>query len=61
MRQELDRLTPEERRQLTAYLYTRDHMPDPGFRTALTQKIDDRIPGRWVSLEDAERLVQERE
>jgi hypothetical protein len=56
---ELDRLPPAERRQLTAYLVTRDRMLDPEFRRDLTRKIDDQSTDRWLTLEEAEkRLAQ---
>ncbi len=53
----VDRLTPEERRQLTAYLVARDRMLNPEFREELVRKIDDRNPEHWVSLEEAERRL----
>jgi hypothetical protein len=57
LKNEMDRLSPEERRHLTAYLFTRDDMLDTDFRTSLTTKIDDKIPENWVSLEDAEKRL----
>jgi hypothetical protein len=57
LKAEVDRLSPEERRQLTAYLVTRDRLLDPEFRRELARKIDDKTPGRWVSLEEAEKQL----
>jgi hypothetical protein len=57
LKSEVDRLSPEERRQLTAYLVTRDRMLDPEFRQELTSKIDDKSPERWISLEEAEKRL----
>ena len=57
LKSEVDRLSPEERRQLTAYLVARDRMLDPEFREELARKIDDRNPEHWVSLEEAEKRL----
>jgi hypothetical protein len=57
LKSELDRLSPDERRQLTAYLVTRDRMLDPEFRQELTRKIDDKSPEHWISLEEAEKRL----
>jgi hypothetical protein len=57
LKSEMDRLSPEERRQLAAYLVTRDRMLDPEFRQELTRKIDNRDPAQWSSLEDAEKRL----
>jgi len=57
LKSEVDRLSPEERRQLTAYLVTRDRMLDPEFRQELTRKIDDKSSERWISLEEAEKRL----
>jgi len=57
LKSEVDRLSPEERRQLTAYLVTRDRMLDPAFRQKLTCKIDDKSLENWVSLEEAEKRL----
>ncbi len=57
LKSEVDRLSPDERRQLTAYLVTRDRMLDPTFQQDLTRKIKDQDPGKWVSLEEAEKQL----
>ncbi len=57
LKSEVDRLSPEERRQLTAYLVTRDRMLDPDFRRELTRKIDNKTPDNWVLLEEAEKRL----
>ncbi len=57
LKSELDRLSPEERKALTAYLVTRDKMLDPEFRKSLGEKVDDQNPDHWVSLEDAEKRL----
>ena len=52
LKTEVDRLTPEERKQLTAYLVTKNRPLDPGLRRKLTQKIDDNDPAHWLTLEE---------
>lgn len=52
-------LTPEERRHLTAYLVALDRKTDPEFKQRLADRIDDKTPGRWVVLEDAEKRLRE--
>ena len=59
LKQEAERLTPAERRHLTAHLVALDRKSDPGFKQKLAQQINDKTPGRWVLLEDAEKLLCE--
>ena len=54
LKSEVDRLSPEERQQLKAYLIVKDRMADPAFRQEMARKIDDKDPAHWVSLEEAE-------
>jgi hypothetical protein len=57
LKSEVDRLLPEERRQLTAYLVTRDRMADPEFLQEIARKIDDKDPEHWLSLEEAKKRL----
>ncbi len=59
LKQEAAHLTPEERRHLTAYLVALDRKADPDFKRRLADKIDDKTPGQWVALEDAEKRLRE--
>jgi hypothetical protein len=52
LKSEMDRLTPEERKQLTAYLVTKNRPLSPEARLKLTQKIDDNDPAHWLTLEE---------
>jgi len=52
LKTEVDRLTPEERKQLTAYLVMKNRALDPELRYRLTQKIDDDDPAHWLTLEE---------
>jgi len=58
LKQGAERLTPAERRHLTAHLVALDRKSDPGFKRRLAQKIDDKTPGRWIVLEDAEKRLR---
>jgi hypothetical protein len=57
LKSEVDRLSPEERRQLKAYLIIKDRMADPAFRQEMARKIDDKDPSHWVTLEEAEKKL----
>ena len=59
LKQEAERLTPAERRHLTAHLVALERKSDPGFKQKLAQQIDDKTSGRWVVLEDAEKRLRE--
>jgi hypothetical protein len=59
LKQEAEQLTPEERRHLTAHLVALDRKSDPSFKQRLADKIDDKTPGHWVVLEDAEKRLRE--
>ncbi len=58
LKHEAERLSPEERRHLTAHLVVLERNAIPGFRRELTRKIDHQTPGRWVVLEDAEKRLE---
>lgn len=57
LKHKVERLSPEERRHLTAHLVVLERKDDPGFRRELARKIDDDTPDRWVLLEDAEKRL----
>ena len=54
---EVDRLTPDERKQLANYLAIKNKMQDPEFVKELSRKIDDTDPTNWVTLEEAEKRL----
>ncbi|MGE4180237.1 MAG: hypothetical protein AB7J34_10460 [Limisphaerales bacterium] len=53
IKQELERLHPEERRHLLAFLISLEGGADARLRSELTSKIDDQDPKHWITLEDA--------
>jgi len=57
LKSELDRLSPEERRQISAYLYLRERLQDPEFQAEISRKMDDSDPSHWISLEEAEKRL----
>lgn len=59
LKQEAERLTPAERRHLAAHLVALERKVDPRFKLRLAEKIDDKSPGRWIVLEDAEKRLRE--
>ena len=59
LKQEAERLTLAERRHLAAYLVALEHKEDSNFKQQLAEKINDKSPGRWIVLEDAEKRLRE--
>jgi hypothetical protein len=58
LKAEVDRLSSRERHQLRAYLTLKDEISDEEFLKGLADKINDRTPERWLSLEDFEKTVE---
>jgi hypothetical protein len=54
---EVDRLSPAEQERLAAHLKIRKQMQDEEFRKEMTRKINDKNPARWVTLEEAEKIM----
>lgn len=57
LKAEVDRLSAEERHQLRAYLTLKAEISDEEFLKGLAEKINDRTPGRWLTLEELEKQV----
>ncbi len=58
LKSEVDRLAPEERRKLKAYLIAKDRAADPAFREEMARKLNDSDPSRWLALEEAEKRLE---
>jgi hypothetical protein len=59
LKAEVDRLSPEDRKQLTNYLLIKDRVPlTPEMRKKLAEKIDDKDPSHWISLEELEKRLE---
>jgi len=52
---EAEKLLPDERRRLAAYLVKLRHQERDGYRKRMAAKIDDKDPANWASLEDFDR------
>jgi hypothetical protein len=52
-------LTPQERRQLIAFMVALETEQDQQFRAHLARKIDDRNPANWVELDEWEKRLSE--
>jgi hypothetical protein len=50
LKDEIASLAKEDRRELMGYMVALQISEDPGFRKALTERIDDRSPENWVTL-----------
>ena len=57
LKSEVDRLTPEEREELKVYLGMKYRPLDPETRRKLTEKINDKNPANWITLEEAEKRL----
>jgi len=57
LKAEVDRLSPEEREHLAAYLKIRKQMQDKEFVKELSRKVDDKNPANWITLEEAEKRL----
>lgn len=47
----------EERRDLIGYIVSLNRKDNEAFMRKLAEKIDDKSPQRWVTLEEAERRL----
>ena len=59
LKHEAERLSPADRRHLAAHLVALERKSEPGFKQRLADLIDDKTPGRWIVLEDAEKRLRE--
>jgi hypothetical protein len=50
-------LTPAQRRELIGHLVALGRKNDAAFRRVLAEKIDDKNPDHWVSLDELKRRV----
>jgi hypothetical protein len=57
IKSEIESLSSEERRQLSAFLVTLRHKELAEYRSAIAKKIDDVNPENWLSLEEYDQRV----
>lgn len=56
---EVSGLPTEQQKELAAYLLHLRLQHDTAWRSEMTQRIDDRTPSNWVSLDDWKKEVGE--
>jgi hypothetical protein len=52
LKEQVDSLSDAERRRLMAYLVSVEDAKIQGHAARMREKIDDKTPGRWLTLED---------
>ena len=57
LKSEVERLSPEQRREVRTYLVVMDRMDDPAFRQEMADKLNDPDPSRWIPFEEAKKLL----
>jgi hypothetical protein len=57
LKAQVEGLSLDERRQLTAFLVSLRHREMEGYRQKIAEKIDDKTEAGWVSFEEFDRRV----
>jgi len=57
LKAEVDRLTPEEKEELKIYLGFKYRPLDVETRRKLTEKINDKNPANWLTLEELQKRL----
>ncbi len=57
LKSEIASLPLEERRDLIGYIVSLNRKDNEAFMRKLAEKIDDKSPDRWITLEEAERRL----
>ena len=57
LKSEIASLPVEERRELIGYIVSLNRRNNEEFMRKLADKIDDKSPERWVTIEEAERRL----
>ena len=57
IRSELELLPVEERRRLAAFLVSLRHRDLADYRARMAEKIDDRSPENWLTLEEMDQRL----
>ena len=58
IKSELQALPADERRELAAFLVSLRHKDLAGYRARMSEKIDDKNPERWVTLEEMDQRLE---
>ena len=54
---EVEALSAEERRRLAAFLVSLRHKDLAGYRARMADKIDDKTPEKWLTLEEMDQRI----
>lgn len=57
LKAEVQSLPTDERRKLMAFMVVLEDQGRAGYATRLAQKIDDKSPDRWLTLEECEQKL----
>jgi hypothetical protein len=58
LKSELQALPADERRELAAFLVSLRHKDLAGYRARMSEKIDDKNPERWVTLDELDQRLE---
>ena len=61
LKQRIVSLTGEEQSELSAFLQHLRHRSDPEHRRLVEQRLADRDPSHWLTIEEFERRLDERQ
>ncbi len=61
LEREVEGLNDAERRRLMAHLVAIEDRKRPAYRAEMARKIDDKDPSHWLTLEEFDRLLAERD
>jgi len=59
LKEEVASLAKDDRRELMGYMVALQITEDPAFRRTLTERIDDKSPENWVTLEELDAKLNE--
>ena len=57
LKEKVDSLPDGERRRLLAYLVSVEDAKTAGYAARLSKKIDDKTPGRWLTIEELDKKL----
>lgn len=57
LKEQVDSLPDGERRRLLAYLVSVEDAKTTGYAERLSQKVEDKTPGRWLTIEELDKKL----
>ena len=58
IKSELETLPAEDRKKLAAFLISLRHKELAGYRTRMSDKIDDKTPENWLTLDELDKRLK---